>query len=567
MEAAACQRKGSALKAFWGSLTVCVANSILITAITLPGLAKAEEPREVTVSGAVVDTSGKPVAGADVFFASPGTDPGWRLLAGDYMDFMDAPPVPATIASTRSDSQGFFSLRVPSRNAQVLQGMTHGSERTEPVAAVSEDATVRIDRGMLWAFSPLHRVGKLAVETAGKQIEPVRLVLEQPGDFQVKIVDPQGAPVVGAKLTVTGLNDLLPNGVTTYSRSATPQPPTTLRSRWTVTSNNDGLAKLSAVSWDEVRSFDVEHPSFGRQSCLSDFFMSHEGQVRLRAAKPVRGRLVADDPAVVRGVTIRFQVGNEGRPGKHDAFVTSTVEATTDQDGRFKTPLIAEGQLNVVIPEIEMGSSGRPKYLLERCRRSLSMQMSDLELKLQRAVRVHGTVRERGSGKGVPKVWVVYQITHGQETPALTYTGVIFTDENGRFAFDDLPAACIVALDGFCVTPWEGKIPSGAAEFVLPPFDVVSVRGRVVDQSGRPAAWQSLKCYWRPKTRAGAPLHIPLGIDQDGAFRIWCEPDCSFSLASIGQNGEAVAKTTWIDVTKLPNGTSPDLILAEAEPQ
>ena len=187
--------------------------------------------------------------------------------------------------------------------------------------------------------------------------------------------------------------------------------------------------------------------------------------ITLRAAGRVTGRVVADDPAAVKGLDVRLGTQFES---KDTAGMAST---RTDAKGRFVVAAMAEGTMSFMVS----GTPGSPYRAGEESLRPIiAGQENHLEIRLTRAVRARGVVRERGTNKPIPRVGVVvggqYQIE------------VAWSDAQGRFEEYVLPGKI-----GLGVYPWlsprpffptsaqpinEVDIPANTPEFTLPPIDL-----------------------------------------------------------------------------------------------
>ncbi|MEJ7637076.1 MAG: hypothetical protein WKF75_03560 [Singulisphaera sp.] len=137
---------------------------------------------------------------------------------------------------------------------------------------------------------------------------------------------------------------------------------------------------------------------------------------------------------------------------------------TTDDEGRFVLPEVPVGNLRV------SGGQGGDR-LLVTSPAGLKVEAGEttrVELKPTPGVRVHGVVREKGSGKPIPGVKVgAYSGGEG---------GI--SDASGRFRFSTRPgAASCNSVDPrrLCrtdVRPAGCQIPQDATEFELPPVEL-----------------------------------------------------------------------------------------------
>jgi len=190
----------------------------------------AVDTREYVVPGRVVDTAGKPVAAADLLFRS------WFVATESY-----------EFESLRSDAEGRFRLvvRRPISTRGACGALVHAvqkragnsalwrffagwkkykiyiywatgrklgelsSEPEEvyawqmPLLFLDDDPDGEQPLGDLRVLAPQHRLRHVRLRTSGASPpKSVRVVLDPPGDFRVKLLAPGGKPVAGARVAV-----------------------------------------------------------------------------------------------------------------------------------------------------------------------------------------------------------------------------------------------------------------------------------------------------------------------------------------------------------------------------
>ena len=407
------------------------------------------------LSGTVVGPDGEPVAGAEVLLT------GWP--------FVD-PPI---LARGRTDAEGRFALE-------------------RPAATPAEDQHVA---PMLWVAKPGYRLASIRFsEWKPKATGALRVALRPPGKAEVRVEAPGGEPVAGARLRVQWLG-----GRVTYV-------PDEVGELVEATTDGDGLAVLDAGSNDEVTYVDVHSQAFGIQGRPFLPATSRPKRVWLRPVASLAGRLVAADPAMVKGWRV-LAYTRTGDPASRDPSTTGFAEGTTDEQGRFSFPVIAPGGLQLelkpprdvpLLPEVPDSS-----YVVEG-------RENAVEIPLRPAATVTGVIRERGTGRPVAGVELYFMGLRGGKTQRGR------TDDQGRYTFSCLPGEKRISV--FRTPPthafapgqdWKDfTLPANVARFEVEPREVIRaappVRFVVRDEAGRPAALATIigqaNSRWIPKT-------------------------------------------------------------------
>ena len=159
-----------------------------------------------------------------------------------------------------------------------------------------------------------------------------------------------------------------------------------------VTTDKDGLAILDGGSNDEVTYVNVHTGSFGIQGRSFLPPSSKAKRISLRSVASLKGRLVADDPAMARGWRVWAHT-EVGKPASRSPATTGFAMGTTDAEGRFSFPIIASGelQLNLEPPcELPVLADIPSAFSVVEGREN------SIEVPLRKAATVTGLVRERG---------------------------------------------------------------------------------------------------------------------------------------------------------------------------
>ena len=421
-------------------------------------------PAAEPLAGVVVDASGKPVAGVDVLLSSGMPPSGERSLIG-RMIWLPKPGASTgaekpVLGRSRTDSDGQFRIELPARIVQ--------SQEPLPVA--------------LWAYRAGGRVGwrRLAWATPAPA-EPIRLVVEQAGAWSFRLLRPDGVADAGARVEVSAVDRLV--------------VPDELARKVASVAGADGTVTIAGFAAGEVRWIRVLSPKFGTQIFrgLGPDTLDRTA-LRLEPVGSVSGRVAGDVEKPVSGLRIVAQTFPEG----YDLGGTvGLAEAVTDASGRFVIPAIAAGRLALMLelrarPDLPYRGIAAQGQVVD------AGGATAVEIRLKRAVRLEGVVRERGTG--LPIAGVSPEIPD----PATRTGGDVgpVTDALGRFGGymdGDQPYAFLYSSPRPYYVPSDTPdtlhlLPAGATEFKLPPVELVrgvALRGTVVDEFGKaaPGGW------------------------------------------------------------------------------
>jgi hypothetical protein len=447
------------------------------------------------VTGLVVDPDGRPAAGVAIFGSlSRNASRGWGQV----------------VTEARTDEQGRFRLEIPADPA-----------RPGPKP------------GAIWAYQPGRLVASYAVLRGNVHGDvPLRLALGPPATTSVEVRDPGGKPVAGATIMPRVLNRgylSVPDGLAARIAADT-------------VTDVSGRATIAAFLPEEVSTVFVTAEGFGTQQ----FGFGH-GQdialgtkvVNLMPVGKVEGRIVGE-PETVRGMALLVASWNtRSNPPPPPALGAFFV--TTDDEGRFVLPEVPVGDLSV-----SGGKEG--DRLLVSSPAGLKIEAGEttrVELKPTPGVRVHGVVREKGSGKPIPGVKIG------------DYSGgeVGESDASGRFTFSARPGRGLLQLRstpagyaGLMYGLADVKIPQDAAEFELPPIELAragAVRGVVHDGRGRPVRGVTVAASWQVDEgphRQGR-REVSVTTDGRGAFSVADVPlGAAVTLSAIAPDAGRTAR-------------------------
>ncbi len=431
----------------------------------------------VPLSGTVVDADGRPVAGATVWLG----DTHWGRHG------------PEVLATAQTDDRGHFQLE----RADELSGRVSQWSPT------------------LWAYKPGSRVAFLEFKRKlpGSD-QPVRLVLGPPVATALRVLQADGKPAAKAKVQVVELS------------LKAPRPPDKMLDRFVATTDANGRATLDGFAPADIFALYVTAAGQIVQALSID---PGSGTVKLRPVGRLKARIVADDPRpnALRGWMITAQ-SRPTEPGYVGPYITHWIRKTTGDDGRVEFPSIAEGQIdwNIKPPE---GSN----YLVvkEPAAAIRAGGTEDVEIKVVRAVRVEGTVLDEPDGAPVPRVTI--------DLDPLMHSGSVnrfVTDAQGHFSTLIRPGQARFIYWPYDIPKTHFMPPGkpGWADFDVkegverqtftPPrlHKAAQVRGKVVDEAGKPVAGVSIEGSLTTGDYEQHPNTVRAETDARGEFVLGC---------------------------------------------
>ena len=264
---------------------------------------------------------------------------------------------------------------------------------------------------------------------------PVVLTLEVPASAAFRVIDLDGGRAVGARVIFTWLDQIW-----TY-------PPAELAERLTARTGPGGRANLHDISFDLIREVQVTTDSAGIQTFYSTQGFKREDELALKPVLPLEGRVVADDPAAVRGLMVHLRTNHPDV--RRPVMGQGESDVVTDDQGRFHVPVLAKGLIFAwaLVPEgslyrqakmpsreltedrIKLPVGGVPGLARVTVRLPTpGLETFKLEIPLKRMVQVRGVVRNKGTGTPIPNVGIIFG---SRELEALLPLAV--TDGEGRY--------------------------------------------------------------------------------------------------------------------------------------
>ncbi len=401
---------------------------------------EAEPGSEVTVSGRVVDPSGKPVAGATI-----------RL---DYYVYFDADPPGSPIPKATSGPDGRFSLR---------------SSRA-PFDALAEGKAKRATRILASApgFGP-------AWASPGSRSDALREVTLRlsPDDVPVlgRVVDLEGRPVAGATIRTTTAwvppgDDLSPwiEGARDRGKSVwhgLEQIPLELAAA----TGPDGRFRLDGIGRERVVDLMISgpgiatsmtfamtravpsFPSEARDDTTPRTTLYHGASSEYPSAptRPIVGVVRDKDTGrPLAGVTIEGLVHDE-----RSRFTQQGVEAVTDAEGRYRLVGLAGGAPRYRVTATPPKGQPYPNAAVEAEARG-SLDPATCDIAIKRGVLIRGRVTDKATGKPVRvrvESFAFEDNPHVADYPGYRSSDLreMRSDPDGRFAVVALPGRGLIA--------------------------------------------------------------------------------------------------------------------------
>jgi protocatechuate 3,4-dioxygenase beta subunit/tetratricopeptide (TPR) repeat protein len=392
-----------------------------------------------TLSGIVVDLSGRPMAGAEVWLAD---QPWWYG--------------PKPFGQVKADGQGRFSISRPTTAT--------GNGPYMPVA--------------LWAYSPGHRLGIVTFQ-AGLPTpdEVIRIEVGPPAKAVIRLESPGPPGAIKGKVEVFSIHRRPGN------------MPRSLVQRLGVPIGDDGVATLDGFNPEDIQGLDARTEAFGTQTRNYHPPVVGDRTIRLRPVGHLSGKVVADDPSKVKGWKVSAWTTPDDEPGY--GGTVGNYWTDTDDQGRFDFPTLPTGSLTIrALPPEGVG------YVTDNVKGKKIAAGAKLEVDIlvRRGVLVEGFVRELGTGVPMPGVSIsLFPKDHDVRGTALR------TDDQGRYSDALWPGQVTMHASGGPATHMlppkttgrTFEIPANVERFELPAIEMTrgaSVRGVVLDAQGRPVA-------------------------------------------------------------------------------
>ncbi len=447
----------------------------------------------VTVRGLVIDVDGSPAAGVAVFASVWGANDAWD-------------PV---VAEATTNAGGRFSLAYPARAG--------GRPAPKP--------------GTLWTYRPGRLVGSYAISPyLFAEGVPARLALGLPARSTLEVRGPDGTPVAGATIMPRVLFRnycAVPLGL---AERVGAEARTDARGRAVLTAFLPEVVQTAFVS---AAGHGTQQIGFKHQNGIGISAIELKTKmVNLFPVGRVRGR-VRGDSALVRGLNLTVGTNNEKQPSPWPGL----GQVTTDDAGRFEIPEFAVGNFGVYLSDAD---PSKPLYLESLKGKTVEPgKTTDVELFLNKAIPVHGFVREQGTGRPIAGAAVAFAFGDRQD---------LTTDASGRyqgFVGAGKVHTRVTPPEGYAWLLYGGPqatVPEGVDHYEMPTVELTKagvIRGVVQDETGRTVAGALVGASWTVNEGPGRQgvRETTIRADALGAFLAEGVPvgvEATFSASHLG---------------------------------
>jgi protocatechuate 3,4-dioxygenase beta subunit len=404
------------------------------------------QPGIKTISGRVVDDQDRPVAGAQL----------WWVVSHGVPDDV--------VVKKVSDEQGRFSMSTP--DVAPLR-----------ITSISDALWVLKEGKQLATIS----AGSLRPRDAKTPDLIVRLEPETDTSFVVQSTDQE--PVAGAAVEPWHFRNHQGYAIV----------PPEIRKILTATTDDEGRVRMPNMPRKGFHTVRTTSQNYGIQELRLDSEATTEAErmIELRPVGSIEGKLTSDDRKWVRGVRLWFssETQSSGNGWKTEGFAT----ATSDDEGRFVVPAIAQGKLRIdaFVP--------KDAPVLPRLSESLLINAGvteELAIALETPVVVRGMIRTEDTDKPIPGAEISVRYGVWRQGTMVT------SDSNGKYEARVLAGPVYTQViarpkefDSYeqTGTPWNQKfdVSDPTVPFDLPTIllsPTIVVKGKLIDQDGKPLA-------------------------------------------------------------------------------
>ncbi len=471
------------------------AGSVYLLRVEAAGFAELEQPVEPPARLALVLERGGGLAGTV-------TDPYAAPVAGARVRLFSAPDESERLVVQVRDGE------------QLAEHETHtgadGGFVLDTVAAGTYD--LRVDAAGL---APLRRMG---VEVPrGELLDLGRLVAEQAVAVAGRVVDGEGEPVAGARVSV---NLFSPYRGWRGSRSVYvfSSDPSAIRQQvGGVVTDDEGRFRLGGLAAGELVDLDVDHPRHRARKVDGVEPPADDLEIELDAGVRVTGRVLDASGRPVASAQVRLQTESEVQTSGGQSRFSSNHAAITDEEGRFDEAGLAPGTLSVEAMSGDLSPAAAGPFTTES-----GDLIGPLELVLGEPVELAGTLYGL-DGDPVPGVLVEAQRAASTDSRTRTGRRSARTGPAGRYRFHGLPAGEyeVSAQAGAARAEATVVIGEESLRLDLQMEDHRALTGRVVRADGGPAVEPELRVH--PLESDGDAPAVTLRGAEDGSFA-WSDP-------------------------------------------
>ena len=288
---------------------------------------------------------------------------------------------------------------------------------TVPIPAGVPRSGPSLEMLSVWAYQAGTAPGRTHVTLSSKSDrEEARLALPPARTRRLTLLKPDGKPLQAAMVKPSSMGPSNETIVRYYLGV-----PDELANQLALRTDQEGKVEIPYLGENDSPLMTLSTADLGIQQIQLQ--PKSDKAITLRPVGRVVGRVVADDPAAVRRIAIVLGTQFDGKEASGRAYTR------TDGEGRFVVPVLAEGSMVFMVHA--PGSLYRP--VQESLTAIAANRENRLEIQLKRAVRVRGTVRERGTSRPIPGVGVL--------VGSQFQMNVTYSDPEGKFEDYVLPGA------------------------------------------------------------------------------------------------------------------------------
>jgi len=441
------------------------------------------------ISGVVVDDEGNAVAGAVVIIVHP-TDAEKDV-------------------ATETDAEGTFKF------AQI---------------ATSDSGT----QFLVWKdgyAAGFHRLKQqersFQIDLGTKHSDQIRIALQPQTMVRPVIVDPDGKPVGGAKVTPVYFGE---GTDYVYRESGLPDVTAT-------TSDDTGHVSLTGFAErGGGGGFNVDTEKFGRQRFGRDGKNPAPKKIVLSRTGALRGRIVSDDSRVTAGWQIDFRPTKQNPAQTNSETLTAVGVggAVSVADGKFEIPHITIGTFHC-----DVSSKAIKKYSANVPTVEITVgKTTDIEIRLKPNRRAFGKILERNTSQPIAGVNLYVGGAQAESDKDGFFEGYV-SQPPTHLTINSTP-------DGYVSQRFDNRVVEikdpDASEFDLGTFTIKAttpITGVVTDEAGMPQSGVRVSASWvqinEGKTRSYRWADDAAVTDEAGRYRISNAPhDVPLLINAIG---------------------------------
>ncbi len=506
---------------------------------------------KLSAAGRVVDAAGRPVPGATVILREWAYRRATARNAADMERLARTETFPDILAAIKADEEGRFRF----------EGVAAPAFPDDPDAANTSSpwdvVAVASGHGAAWVQLTPHL-----------RRTPITLTLAAEGTLRGRVLEPGGAPVVGAGVKVVGIDPLgrpIGNGLGTGDRLNLGWSSIPLGSK----TDAEGRFTVLGLPRDRVASLNISEPRHERVYALAattdapqpdDVSTTYQSGKAIEGRRPVHtGEFTLTAATIDHVLTGRVVFEADGKPAaKASVWISKKMApVTADEGGRFAIEGLPAGQVEV--HATLFGSDAAP--LDARLTLPEAPRIFDHDLVLPRGLILKGRVVDEKTGAGVGKVGLNYLPSYqGDEVPTMSSL-MATTGPDGRYRLVVPPGRGTLELRGIPPEfPQPG--PRSIGQPAGPKFskalegrngqeveveDFRLAKGgavvlRVVDPEGRPVA--NARVDIRDMSRGFN--QEPGRTDAQGRFEVAGLPGDRMTIVDIAAEGRPIGETIEI---------------------